>query len=140
LFISHHPTFSRHFFFRFLPFFCHILASESILAFSSEMISGGGDGTHDRIPMSSRHSSDSSQVAEKVTVGSETPNHKSFGQTCSLEHGESTLFESEDGVQKAVDNPEGDWENDPENARNWSTGKKLTALCIVRRRLDLLFG
>jgi hypothetical protein len=84
--------------------------------------------------MSARHSSDSSQVAEKVTVGLEMPHCNSFKRTL-----ESTLSDSEDKIEKAVDNLEYDWENDPENARNWSTHKKWTAVCIVRRRLDLFF-
>ncbi|KAF8068729.1 major facilitator superfamily domain-containing protein [Lyophyllum atratum] len=44
-------------------------------------------------------------------------------------HGESAL--PEDKVEEAVENVEDDWENDPENARNWSFGKKWTAVSIV---------
>ena len=82
--------------------------------------------------------SDSSQVAEKATVGAETPDHSLFERTFSLEHGESTS-PSSDEIEKAAYNLEDDWENDPENARNWSTRKKWTAVCIVRR-LDLSLG
>lgn len=87
--------------------------------------------------MSARHSSqaDSFQVAEKATVGSKTPNHNSLERTFSPKNGESTLPDSEDKMEKAVlvvDNLEDDWENDPENSRNWSTRKKWTAVCIVR--------
>lgn len=52
------------------------------------------------------------------------------------EQGKSTL---PDKIEKAVNNLEDDWENDPENARNWSTRKKWTAVYIVRRRFDLFF-
>ena len=88
--------------------------------------------------MSARHSSDSShwQVA---SVGSEAPNNNSFERTFASEHGESTLHNSQDKIEKAVVDLEDDWQNDPENARNWSTRKKWTAVCIVRRRLDLFF-
>ena len=89
--------------------------------------------------MSARHSSDSShwQVA---SVGSEAPNNNSFERTFASEHGESTLHNSQDKIEKAVVDLEDDWENDPENARNWSTRKKWTAACIVRRRLSLFLG
>ena len=88
--------------------------------------------------MSARRASDSShwQVA---SVGSETPNNE-FERAFSSEHGESTLHNSQDKIEKAVVDLEDDWENDPENARNWSTRKKWTAVCIVRRRLHIFFG
>ncbi|TFK38130.1 multidrug resistance protein 4 [Crucibulum laeve] len=44
-------------------------------------------------------------------------------------HGESAL--PEDKKEEAIENLEDDWENDPENARNWSSGKKWLAVCIV---------
>ncbi|KNZ78710.1 hypothetical protein J132_10815 [Termitomyces sp. J132] len=44
-------------------------------------------------------------------------------------HGESAL--PEDKVEEALENEEHDWENDPENARNWSWGEKWTAVSIV---------
>ena len=79
--------------------------------------------------MSASHSSDSSQAVEKGPVESETPR---FERTFSPEHGESTFSDSKDKIENAIDNLEDDWENDPENARNWSTRKKWTAVCIVR--------
>ena len=103
------------------------------MAFSAEDISRT---TSDKISMSASHSSDSSQVAGKGPVESETPK---FERTFSSEHGESTLSNSEDKIEKAIDSLEDDWENDPENARNWPTRKKWTAVCIVRRRFDLFF-
>ncbi len=45
-------------------------------------------------------------------------------------HGESAL--PEDKVEEGFENIEDDWENDPENARNWSTVQKWTAVGIVR--------
>ena len=60
------------------------------------------------------------QVTEKVPVNSEPPN---------ISHGNG---ESEDKFEESVE-PEDDWENDPENARNWPNRKKWTAVCIVRR-------
>lgn len=45
-------------------------------------------------------------------------------------HGESAL--PEDKLEEAIENLEDDWENDPQNARNWSFGQKWTAVAIVR--------
>lgn len=45
-------------------------------------------------------------------------------------HGESAL--PEDKVEEDFENAEDDWEDDPENARNWSSLKKWTAVSIVR--------
>jgi len=44
-------------------------------------------------------------------------------------HGESAL--PEDKEEEALENIEEDWENDPINPRNWSPGKKWTAVGIV---------
>ncbi|KXN82226.1 hypothetical protein AN958_02917 [Leucoagaricus sp. SymC.cos] len=44
-------------------------------------------------------------------------------------HGESTVHQ--DDFEKVVEDLEEDWENDPANARNWSVGKKWTAVTIV---------
>ena len=87
----------------------------------------GDQKTTDGIPMSATPSLDSSithvQAAEKapVHVNSDSPN-------ISLARGESQALE--DKFEKTL---EDDWENDPENARNWSSRKKWTAVCIVRR-------
>ena len=35
-------------------------------------------------------------------------------------------------VDKSENNLEENWENDPDNARNWPKGKKWTAVAIVR--------
>jgi hypothetical protein len=87
----------------------------------------GDQKTTDTIPMSTTLSLDSSithvQVAEKapIHVNSESPN-------IFPEHGESEALED-----KFEETLEDDWENNPENARNWSSRKKWTAVCIVRR-------
>ncbi|RDB30839.1 hypothetical protein Hypma_005829 [Hypsizygus marmoreus] len=44
-------------------------------------------------------------------------------------HGESAL--PEDKEEEAVENVEDDWEDDPENARNWSFRRKWTAVAII---------
>jgi len=44
-------------------------------------------------------------------------------------HGESAI--PDDKVEEALENVEDDWENDPDNARNWSFGRKWTAVSIV---------
>ncbi|KAF8903320.1 major facilitator superfamily domain-containing protein [Gymnopilus junonius] len=44
-------------------------------------------------------------------------------------HGESAL--PEDKVEEAFENVEDDWEDDPDNARNWSSKRKWTAVGIV---------
>ena len=36
-----------------------------------------------------------------------------------------------DKIEEALGNLEVDWENDPDNARNWSFGRKWTAIAIV---------
>lgn len=60
--------------------------------------------------------------------------HNSDGQlpepVYSPGHGDSAF--SEDKVEEAVENLEEDWENDPDNARNWSFRRKWTAVGIVR--------
>jgi hypothetical protein len=45
-------------------------------------------------------------------------------------HGESAL--PEDKSEEELENLEDDWENDPDNPRNWPSGKKWRAVCIVR--------
>lgn len=35
-------------------------------------------------------------------------------------------------VEAVLENAEDDWENDPDNARNWNSRKKWTAVFIVR--------
>ncbi|KIJ98787.1 hypothetical protein K443DRAFT_8895 [Laccaria amethystina LaAM-08-1] len=60
---------------------------------------------------------------EKSLVTPELPSKFHAG------HGESAL--PDDKVEEAIENIEGDWENDPENARNWSLTKKWTAVSIV---------
>jgi hypothetical protein len=44
-------------------------------------------------------------------------------------HGESALPEDKEG--EAIENVEDDWEDDPENARNWPAAKKWTTVAIV---------
>ncbi|KAF9482294.1 multidrug resistance protein 4 [Pholiota conissans] len=44
-------------------------------------------------------------------------------------HGESAL--PEDKVEEDYENLEDDWEDDPENARNWPSSKKWQAVCVV---------
>ncbi|GLB42015.1 putative multidrug resistance protein 4 [Lyophyllum shimeji] len=46
-------------------------------------------------------------------------------------HDDSALPKDKEKVEQAVENVEDDWENDPENARNWSFGKKWTAVSVV---------
>lgn len=57
-----------------------------------------------------------------------------FERPLSPGHGESAL--PEDKVEEERENIEDDWENDPENARNWSFGRKWTAVSIVRSRFQ----
>ncbi|KAG6890280.1 hypothetical protein C0992_002429 [Termitomyces sp. T32_za158] len=45
-------------------------------------------------------------------------------------YGESALPEDKDKVEEALENEAHDWENDPENARNWSWRNKWTAVSI----------
>ena len=74
--------------------------------FSAEFMAGKSDEkTNDWIPMSAKRSPVSSVTVVKVALGSEN----------------------------TIQHVEDDWDTDPENARNWSAGKKWTAVCIVRR-------
>ncbi|KAG6916740.1 hypothetical protein DXG01_005560 [Tephrocybe rancida] len=54
---------------------------------------------------------------------------------CSEEHpispGHSESALPEDKIEETLEDEEDDWENDPENARNWSFGRKWTAVSIV---------
>ncbi|KAF5381298.1 hypothetical protein D9615_008391 [Tricholomella constricta] len=64
-----------------------------------------------------------SSTASSVTVEHEkTPPARPMS-------GESAL--PEDKVEEALENLEDDWENDPDNARNWSFSRKWTAVSIV---------
>ena len=36
---------------------------------------------------------------------------------------------------ETIEYREGDWENDPQNARNWTSAQKWTAVAIVRLRV-----
>lgn len=45
-------------------------------------------------------------------------------------HGESAI--PEDKKEEALENKEDDWENDPDNARNWPAVQRWTAMAIVR--------
>ncbi|KAG5733252.1 hypothetical protein E4T56_gene20850 [Termitomyces sp. T112] len=72
---------------------------------------------------SSATSTSSSVIMGNEKVASPQHEHSLSG------HGESAL--PEDKVEEALENEEHDWENDPENARNWSWGKKWTAVSIV---------
>ncbi|KAH9478455.1 Efflux pump radE [Psilocybe cubensis] len=83
------------------------------------------------VPMSATPSLDSSVTHVQPL---EKPQHVSepftrLERTLSPGHGESAL--PEDKIGEAVENLEDDWENDPENARNWSTKKKWTAVVIL---------
>ncbi|KDR80330.1 hypothetical protein GALMADRAFT_62622 [Galerina marginata CBS 339.88] len=77
-------------------------------------------------PMSHTHSIASSlthvQVNEKSAAASETLAYPNG-------HGESAL--PEDKIEESLENLEDDWENDPDNARNWTSRQKWTAVCIV---------
>ncbi|KAF8155816.1 multidrug resistance protein 4 [Crassisporium funariophilum] len=70
-----------------------------------------------------RHSAASSLKDEKSTEASEHTAAVSPG------HGESAL--PEDKIEEAIENLEDDWENDPENARNWPLSQRWVAMCIV---------
>ncbi|KAF8155763.1 multidrug resistance protein 4 [Crassisporium funariophilum] len=81
----------------------------------------------EKAPMSTTHSLNSSvthvQINEKAEPITRPEAQFSPG------HGESAL--PEDKSEEALENLEDDWENDPENARNWSVGKKWTAVVVV---------
>ncbi|KAG5349464.1 hypothetical protein C0989_003627 [Termitomyces sp. Mn162] len=64
---------------------------------------------------SSATSTSSSVIMENEKVASPKHERSLSG------HGESAL--PEDKVEEALENEEHDWENDPENARNWSWGE-----------------
>ncbi|KAF8966604.1 multidrug resistance protein 4 [Flammula alnicola] len=70
------------------------------------------------------------QVNEKSAAGSgEEHNGSALERTFSPGHGESAL--PEDKIEESLENLEDDWEDDPDNARNWPLRKKWTAVCIV---------
>lgn len=69
----------------------------------------------------------SSIIVENEKVASEGKENPLSG------HGESAL--PEDKVKEVLENEADDWDNDPENARNWQWGKKWTAVSIVNHTL-----
>lgn len=71
--------------------------------------------------MSPLHSSHSSVTHDSINEKEDIPEGD----------GESTLRLPTDKPEEAVGNLEDDWENDPDNARNWSFEKKWTAVGIV---------
>lgn len=88
--------------------------------------------TQATISMSQEAASLSSALTSSIIVENEKA--ASQGKEDPLSgHGESAL--PEDKVQEALENEADDWENDPENARNWSWGSKWTAVSIVRHTL-----
>ena len=68
-----------------------------------------------------------------LNVETPSPNPISHSYTSSITH----VAESEEvdvpgeKIEEALGNLEVDWENDPDNARNWSFGRKWTAIAIV---------
>jgi hypothetical protein len=68
-----------------------------------------------------------------LNVETPSPNAIPHSFTSSITH----VAESEevdvpkDKIEDALGNLEVDWENDPDNARNWSSGRKWTAIAIV---------
>ena len=49
-------------------------------------------------------------------------------------HGESALPEDKEG--EAIEKVEDDWQDDPENARNWPARKKWTTVAIVSVEIE----
>ncbi|KAJ3508579.1 hypothetical protein NLJ89_g5680 [Agrocybe chaxingu] len=86
--------------------------------------------THNEKTTSTSHSPNSSvthvQVNEKQPDGS--ADLPALGRMVSNGHGESAL--PADKIEEALENLEEDWEDDPENARNWSHGRKWAAVSI----------
>ncbi|PPQ86651.1 hypothetical protein CVT25_006835 [Psilocybe cyanescens] len=83
------------------------------------------------ISMSTTQSLDSSitHVHTHEKPGAVSEPFNPLERTFSPGHGESALPEDKRG--EALENVEDDWENDPANARNWSSRKKWTAVMIL---------
>ena len=68
-----------------------------------------------------------------LNVETPSPNAMPHSYTSSTTH----VAESEevdvprDKIEEALGNLEVDWDNDPDNARNWSFGRKWTAIAIA---------
>ncbi|KAF5311123.1 hypothetical protein D9619_008078 [Psilocybe cf. subviscida] len=77
------------------------------------------------------HSESPQSSFTNVPLANEKSNVIEHGKLAAFSpgHGESALPENKE--QEAYESAEEDWENDPENARNWSPKKKWTAVCIV---------
>ncbi|KAF9553106.1 multidrug resistance protein 4 [Agrocybe pediades] len=78
---------------------------------------------------SASHSLDSSVTHVQPPQKQEAAPQGELQRVFSYGHGESALPENK--IEEAFENLEGDWEIDPENARNWSTRKKWTTVCIL---------
>ncbi|KAG6831201.1 hypothetical protein H0H87_005917 [Tephrocybe sp. NHM501043] len=75
---------------------------------------------------SSSSSASASAETEKVAPAS---SKGSNDRPISPGNGESAL--PEDKIEEVIEDETDDWENDPENARNWTFGRKWTAVAIV---------
>jgi hypothetical protein len=62
----------------------------------------------------------------------------SSGNPSSSSHQEHTETPKADSNSGKIENSEDDWETDPANARNWSSGRKWIATAIVSA-LDYFF-
>jgi len=79
-------------------------------------------------PTTATQSIESSLTHVSITEKAQQPQHFAEG------HGESAL--PEDKITEAIENLEDDWENDPDNPRNWSPSRKWTAVSVVRLRAN----
>ncbi|CAA7264391.1 unnamed protein product [Cyclocybe aegerita] len=70
-----------------------------------------------------------SMAPSLTNEGSDRVSDTTAAPPLSAGHGESAM--PQDKKEEALENLEDDWENDPENARNWSTTKRWTAMLIV---------
>ena len=65
-----------------------------------------------------------------LNVETPSPNAMPLSLTSSITH-VTECDVPKDKIEEALGNLEVDWENDPDNARNWSFGRKWTAIAIV---------
>lgn len=72
-----------------------------------------------------------STTSSSTHVQTEKGQSTNMERNVSLGHGESDVLPDEK-VDETTEDSGDDWETDPENARNWTQGRKWAAVGVVR--------
>lgn len=72
-----------------------------------------------------------STTSSLTHVQTEKGQSTNMERTVSLRHDDSDVL-PEEKVDQTIDDSGDGWETDPENARNWTQGRKWAAVAVVR--------